>query len=331
MSLGTANNFPVHIFSGGTLIGNIRLTVLGTGNVGIGTTSPGFKLEVNGDIAANTTGNTSIRVIRSGTEYGALFNLQTSSANANNIDVNLRATNASGGINFMTGGSTTRMRIDFNGNVMIGTSLATDTIGSLLEVYTPNSGTTVTSFQNPTITILNSDTTNNNYSSLAFRSLDAVGARFTGARISGVFTSHTAGAGTGEMAFLTQLAGTIAERMRLNNTGLSTLVRLRAAQGVDVASANDLTLGTDGNCFEITGTTQINAITTANWTNGSRITLLFTSTPTVKHNTAGGGGTAVILLAGAADFVATAGDTLSLIYSEIGGTNAWREVSRAVI
>lgn len=102
-------------------------------------------------------------------------------------------------------------------------------------------------------------------------------------------------------------------------------------QGVDVASANDLTLGTDGNAYEITGTTQINAITTASWQNGSRITLLFTSNLTVKHNTAGGGGTAVILLAGSADFVASAGDTLSLILSEIGGTQAWREVSRTVI
>ena len=107
--------------------------------------------------------------------------------------------------------------------------------------------------------------------------------------------------------------------------------RVLEAQGADVASANDLTLGLDGNVFEITGTTQVNAITTANWTTGSLITLIFTSTPTVKHNTAGGAGTAVILLASALDFAATGGDTLTLRYSEQGGTNAWREVSRAVI
>ncbi len=107
--------------------------------------------------------------------------------------------------------------------------------------------------------------------------------------------------------------------------------RVLLSQGADVASANDLTLGADGNTFEITGTTQINAITTAGWQNGTMITLLFTSTPTVKHNTAGGGGTAVMLLAGAADFSATAGDTLTLILSEIGGTQAWREIARAAI
>jgi len=107
--------------------------------------------------------------------------------------------------------------------------------------------------------------------------------------------------------------------------------RVLESQGADVASANDLTLGSDGNCFEITGTTQINAITITGWKNGAIITLLFASTPTVKHNTSGGANTAVILLAGAADFSATAGDTLTLRLSEIGGTQAWREIGRAVI
>lgn len=103
------------------------------------------------------------------------------------------------------------------------------------------------------------------------------------------------------------------------------------AQGADVASANDLTLGLDGNTFEITGTTQINAITIANWQNGTLVRLLFTSNPTVKHNTAGGAGTAPILLAGGVDFGATAGDGLTLLLSEIGGTQAWREQGRTVI
>lgn len=104
-----------------------------------------------------------------------------------------------------------------------------------------------------------------------------------------------------------------------------------ANQGADVASANNLVLGTDGDVFEITGTTQINLISNLNWANGSRITLLFTSNPTVKHNQATSTTNITIQLAGAADFVASAGDTLTLVLSEIGGTQAWREVSRAVI
>src|SRR5574343_276698 len=104
------------------------------------------------------------------------------------------------------------------------------------------------------------------------------------------------------------------------NDGTTMSGRLLEKQGADVASANDLTLGSDGNTFEITGATQINAITTTGWQNGALVTLGFSGTPTVKYNTAGGAGTAKIYLAGAADFSATANDTLTLRLMEIGGT-----------
>jgi hypothetical protein len=100
--------------------------------------------------------------------------------------------------------------------------------------------------------------------------------------------------------------------------------RWEESKGADVASANNLTLGTDGNTFKITGATQINALTIANWQAGSKIHLIFSSTPTIKHNTAGGAGTAVILLSGGVDYVAAANDVLSLIYD---GTS-WHEVGR---
>lgn len=103
--------------------------------------------------------------------------------------------------------------------------------------------------------------------------------------------------------------------------------RVAFSAGAAVAAANDLTLGFGGNLFHITGATQINAIITSFWQAGSEITLIFDSTPTVKHNTAGGAGTAKILLAGAADFVATANDLLCLIYD---GTS-WFEKGRSVI
>lgn len=102
--------------------------------------------------------------------------------------------------------------------------------------------------------------------------------------------------------------------------------RLKAAKGANVASAGDLTLGADGNTFHITGTTTINAITTTNWQAGSEIILIFDASVTVKNNTAGGASTAVMLLAGAADFAATANDVLKLVYD---GTS-WYEVSRSV-
>jgi hypothetical protein len=106
--------------------------------------------------------------------------------------------------------------------------------------------------------------------------------------------------------------------------------RVEQAQGASVASANNLALGADGNSFEITGTTQINLITNTNWQNGSIIRLLFTSTPVVKNGQATSGANITIKLAGGVDFSATADDILTLELCTIGGTVAWREVSRSV-
>lgn len=103
--------------------------------------------------------------------------------------------------------------------------------------------------------------------------------------------------------------------------------RVRRSKGADVASANDLTLGLDGNFFTITGTTQINGIATADWTAGSDVVIQFSGALTVKHNTAPGAGFAPLYLAGAVDFSATADDILLLIYD---GT-IWREIARTAV
>lgn len=103
--------------------------------------------------------------------------------------------------------------------------------------------------------------------------------------------------------------------------------RIRRSKGANVASANDLTLGLDGNCFTVTGTTQINGIATADWTAGSDVVIQFSAALTVKHNTAPGVGFAPLYLAGAVDFSATADDILLLIYD---GT-VWREIARTAV
>ena len=102
--------------------------------------------------------------------------------------------------------------------------------------------------------------------------------------------------------------------------------RFETDKGANVAAANDLTLGGDGNVFTITGNTTINAITTQYWQAGSQIILIFTGTPTVKHNTSGGAGTAVLFLAGSVDLSAAANTVLSLVFD---GTQ-WQEISRKV-
>jgi len=104
--------------------------------------------------------------------------------------------------------------------------------------------------------------------------------------------------------------------------------RVLQSQGKDVASANNLSLGTDGNTFEITGTTQVNLIANTNWQNGSEITLLLASGITVKHGQATSGSNITISLSGAADLVTAAETALTLVLSEVGGTQKWREKHR---
>lgn len=98
-------------------------------------------------------------------------------------------------------------------------------------------------------------------------------------------------------------------------------------KGSDVASANNLAPAVDGGTFHVTGNTQINLIATDRYTSGGRITMIFDSNPTVKHNQAASGANKPILLSGAADFAATSSDTLTLYYD---GSN-WYELARTVI
>jgi len=101
-------------------------------------------------------------------------------------------------------------------------------------------------------------------------------------------------------------------------------------QATDVASAGTLTLG-DGNSFVITGTTNIDYITTTNWQDGAIVTLIFNAALTVNHNTgAVPANTAAIKLAGAANFTTAAGDTLTLLLHTRGGTQTWMQISKTI-
>jgi hypothetical protein len=104
--------------------------------------------------------------------------------------------------------------------------------------------------------------------------------------------------------------------------------RLHTHKGADVASGDEITLGTDGNYFDITGTTTINHINNSGWQSGSVVVLQFDASVTVTHNSGSPiGSEASMLLSGAGNFSATANDTLMLVYD---GTT-FREVSRTVI
>jgi len=120
----------------------------------------------------------------------------------------------------------------------------------------------------------------------------------------------------------------MASKIRQSNSKTWVRNRLNTSKGADIASATTITLGDDGNYFEVTGTTTITYITTTNWKPGAIVVLKFGGSLTVTHNGGSPAATsAAMLLSGAANFSATANDTLTLVYD---GTT-WREVARTAI
>jgi hypothetical protein len=91
-----------------------------------------------------------------------------------------------------------------------------------------------------------------------------------------------------------------------------------------------MTLGGDGNVFEITGTNAITAIANTSWQNGSQITLYFTSTASLTDGTANSGANIGFELAGNVNFSATADDALTLVLCTVGGVQRWREKCRSI-
>lgn len=89
-------------------------------------------------------------------------------------------------------------------------------------------------------------------------------------------------------------------------------------EGANVTAANDLALGFGGNFFTITGNTEIQRVANVGWTAGSEIKLLFTGSPTVKHNQSVTAGFSTILVDGNADYAPTAGSIADLFFD---GTN----------
>jgi hypothetical protein len=121
-----------------------RVRITSTGNVGIGTTSPGAKLDVNSGISSSSTDVIKLSQATTGAVKAAAslgISIQNSGEATNAAD--LWFTTASGGY------TTERMRITSGGNVGIGTTnpsskleiRATDATHKLISINRPNSDT----------------------------------------------------------------------------------------------------------------------------------------------------------------------------------------------
>ena len=100
--------------------------------------------------------------------------------------------------------------------------------------------------------------------------------------------------------------------------------KIQGNMGVDIASSSTITLN-NGNLFAVTGTTDINYITTTDWKPGSIICLIFDSDITINHNTGSPpANTVPLFLNNEVLFDFKSGSTLTLTYDD----NYWREIAR---
>jgi hypothetical protein len=205
-----------------------RLVINSSGLVGIGTSSPSYKLHVSGTgtvssrtFATDATGDASFFVQNDASvlcgplvygsakpAYGALASNET--AFYSNRTTTLMADGASGVIKFATGGTTERARIDSAGRLGIGTSSP----GTLLELAGNGTAIVRTTNNNPGIG------ENALIGGYEFYKADASG---SGAGVVGAVRMRSADSvgSSAYMTFSTALGGTAndVERVRITSTG----------------------------------------------------------------------------------------------------------------
>ena len=208
--------------------------------------------------------------------------------------------------------------ISTDGNASVTGTLGVTGISTLgtVNATTVNASTSLNTIGSGTLTVAGEATLNSN-------------ATITGTLgVTGISTLGTVNATTvnASTSLNTTGSGTLTVAGEATFNGSATFNgRLIEKQGVAVASANNLTLGSDGNVFNVTGTTTINGIDTTSWTAGSHVTLVFSDALTVKNNW----GVVQapiqeILLSGGTDLTTASNTVLGLVYDG----SVWQETFR---
>lgn len=115
----------------------------------------------------------------------------------------------------ISGGSTTTQNAYFALDIGVGTQNPATPI----EISESDANTVVATGNAPALRLTNTNTTANNMSELSFTTNDLSGTNLRNSGITGINVSHTAGAMSGSLAFMTRNAGSYAERMRIDPTG----------------------------------------------------------------------------------------------------------------
>ena len=240
--------------------GSERMRITSTGNVGIGTTSPGAKLDVSDSIPVlriTGTRNASwtIGQTMASLEY---FSEDASGSSANSVRASINLVNETSvygsttGLSFSTKGDVAgspieAMRINSSGNVGIGTT-------------SPTKNLEVSAATDTTISIASSDTSINvgqNIGILEFASNNetSLSQAYTAfSKIKTISESAVSGTGSvnGAITFETASANVISERMRIDSSGA---IKFNAYDSTNQTGTPTYVLGTDasGNVVKVLG------------------------------------------------------------------------------
>jgi len=100
----------------------------------------------------------------------------------------------------------------------------------------------------------------------------------------------------------------------------------KTIKGSDIASSTNITIGTSGNTFDVTGTTTIQHFDNANWAVGSVVSLHFDGALILTNNAGSlSGAKCNILLTGDTNYTTKAGDIITFLLHE---STSWQEISR---